>query len=156
MFANHKKKTRKFDNFLPGGGVQFWPGRKIDRNSFVVIFGELSNAFSVFLYNQPGSQVRRGCPTPPPPPPVGGWKSGVPVGRELKVETRISHCYLQPLNGVVLDSGDSKLDEQNPRENLDFKEFWWYLKCFFIILDRFSFSEHLYFFGIPVLSWLSA
>ena len=50
------RKTRKFGYILPWG-PQFWLKRRIDWNSFVIIFDELSNVFFRFSLRPIGAEI---------------------------------------------------------------------------------------------------
>ena len=62
VFRNDVWQSRKLENFaifLPCG-PQFWPWRKIDRYSFVIIFDELFNAFFRFSLRPTVAEIHGG------------------------------------------------------------------------------------------------
>ena len=62
---------------------QYWPYRKIERNTFVIISYDLSNTFYGFSLRRLGAELeRRGLNNPFPP--SGGGKSRGPSGRGPK------------------------------------------------------------------------
>ena len=65
---------------------QFWPQRKFDWNSFVIIFDELSNVFSRFSIRPVGAELDGGGGGGFNPPPSRWWKSWSASG--ARVNTR--------------------------------------------------------------------
>ena len=69
VFRSNVRHSRKIENlaiFWPWG-PQFWPWRKIDWNSFVIIFDELWNVFFRFSLRPTGAETDGGVRPPPPP-----------------------------------------------------------------------------------------
>ena len=68
---SYLRKTirRKNEHFFFGDlwWPSFWPDRKNDRSSFVIIFDELSNAFFLFSLRPIPAEIEGGFQTPPPP-----------------------------------------------------------------------------------------